>query len=260
MPVTRAAPQPIVEVSAPPRAAYDFGLFSVLDFGDAERGAVAITWDQYGFLLPTAIQDACLNGASAHTKASTIQCAGVRSTGFSVYSYDTASLIRRNGASGEIANAQLAYAEQTSVEGHTLLLLAENDVAATPVSGTSPYPAKAALATLEARLAERGGKGTIIVSRFMGSLLASGGAVEADGDQLQTKLGTPVAAFGFPYGGSYPDPLLMFGVTGLRGVRGPVTPAVATANSVNDVSAIAERDYSIGFEGDALAALATTTL
>lgn len=256
MPVTRTAGQPFTVVDAPARVPYTNGLLSVLDFGDGgAQAGLPIQWDSMGCMVPFAVQDVCFHGASPHAKTDTISCGAMFSTGFTVVAFDSGS-IGDVGINSDRVRAQLDYAEQVTVEGHFLKLLAENDVPAPAVSGTSPFPARSALATIESALASRGAQGAIIMSRFLASLLSDHLVA---GIQLQTKLGTPVAALGIPFPNGV-DPLLMFGVTGLRGVRGPVTDAAVADRGVNDVSAFAERDYSIGFECEAFSALATTTL
>jgi hypothetical protein len=256
VPVTFVPGKPFTTVDAPTREAYDHGLFSVLDFGNAERAGLPIQWDSVGFMVPTAVQDVCLHGADPHTKTNLIECAEMYSTGFTVVSYDTSGLQKRGTVDADLAASQLEYAEQLTVEGYLLQLLDENDVTAPVVTGASPYPARQALATIESALAGRGAKGTIIMSRFLASLLSE--SLDIGVTTLTTKLGTPVAAIGAPFGAI--SPLNIYGVTGLRGVRGQVNTAAAPDKAVNNLSAFAERDYSIGFEGQAFVAVATTTL
>lgn len=256
MPVSHVAGRPFTTVDAPTREGYDHGLFSVLDFGSSDRAGLPIRWDSTGFILPFAVQDVCLHGADPHTKTDTIECAAMYSTGFTVVSYDVSSLQHRGVVNAELAEDQLEFAEQVTVEGYLLQLLDENDVTAPVVTGASPYPARQALATIEAALAGRGAKGTIIMSRYLASLLSE--SLEVGVTTLTTRLGTPVAAIGAPFGAI--SPLNIYGVTGLRGVRGEVNTAAAPDKAVNNLSAYAERDYSIGFEGQAFVALATTTL
>jgi hypothetical protein len=254
MTITWSPPEPAVIVDAPAREAYDFGLFSVIDFGEASRGSVPIVWDSQGCLVPEAVRDACLHGADPHTKQSTIVCGDQWSTGFSVYAMDKSSL-GRTGVDNARATTQLEYAEQVQVERYLLMLLDEHSTVVTPVDGASPYTPLIAVALIEQALSSRGGKGTIIMSRYLATVLSD--HLVANGGRLTTKLGTPVVAIGAEYD-TPADALAVYGVTSLKGIRGTVATSTEVDREINDLSAVAERDYSLGFECDAFVALATT--
>lgn len=254
MSITWSPPEPAVIVDAPPREAYDFGLFSVLDFGEASRGSVPIVWESQGCVVPEAVRDACLHGADPHTKSGTVVCGDQWSTGFSVYAMDKSSL-GRSGVDNSRATAQLEYAEQVQVEYHLLLLLDEHSTVVTPVEGASPYTPLIALALIEQAISGRGGKGTIVMSRYLATILSD--HLVASGGRLTTKLGTPIVAIGAEYD-TPADAMNVYGVTGLKGVRGAVATSTEVDREINDLSAVAERDYSLGFECDAFMAVATT--
>lgn len=246
MAVTQPETKPRQLVPAPERSPYRYGLFSVLGFPDNSRAGVPMAWDSLGCLVPEAVQDVCIHGAeNPHTKNPTIECGLQFSSGFTVVAYDVSTLQRR-GESDELAREQLDYAEQVTVEGHLNVLLGEH----LGVAETSTTPL-GALGAVEQALAERGSTGVIIMSRATATLLSE--VLVREGDRLTTVLGTPVAAVAGPFVAPM-DSTSIYGVTGLHGVRGPVASAAVADRSINDVSAFAERDYSIGFECDVIVA------
>lgn len=248
MTITQLATKPRQLVDAPERSPYQYGLLSVLTFGSNDRAGVPLAWDSMGCLVPEAVQDVCIHGADPHEKNSTIECGAQYSTGFTVVAYDTSSL-QRGGVSAARAVGQLAYAEQVLVESYALQLLGEH--LGTPETVVTGDVLRGALGSVEQALAERGGSGLIIMSRLTATRLAD--VLSVSGGHLSTILGTPVAAVA----GSFSDPMdatSIYGVTGLVGVRGGVTSQANAAGSINDLSAFAERDYSIGFECDVIVA------
>ena len=246
MAVTQPDTKPRQLVTAPERSPYRYGLFSVLGFPDNGRAGVPMAWDSLGCLIPEAVQDVCIHGAeNPHTKNPTIECGLQYSTGFTVVAYDVSTLQRR-GEADELARQQLGDAEQATVEGHLLALLGEH--LGTP---SAPASALAALGAVEQALAARGSTGVIVMSRLAATVLSE--SLIREGDRLTTVLGTPVAAVAGPFVAPM-SVTSIYGVTGLHGVRGPVASAAVADRSINDVSAFAERDYSIGFECDVIVA------
>lgn len=239
-------------VAAPARTSHRYGLFSVLDFGVNTRGNQGLAWDSLGCSPMQITDDACfITGGGPTDKTGNIDCAnngGI--TAFTVMAFDDSSMGRDRAALGpERARDRLAIAEQAAVE---LKLMAEfasflpTDV--TP-GGTSGPPAtdsfadktRACVGAVEEDIADSGGEGILFVPRAVVSLIPD--AFIQTGSMLRTKIGTPVAACTFPAVAS-----AIYGVPAMVALRSGIATGDGYELTIDDISAFAERDYSLGWD------------
>jgi hypothetical protein len=155
-----------------------------------------------------------------------------------------------------LATEHLINREEAAVED----ALWNGDLGMVPnFSGANGYPAPMsagahdlewhALAAVEQAIGEfYGSLGVIHMSRRTASLLLSKGSLESKGGRLYTELGTPVVA-----GAGYPDVGEIVGTPALFGYQGNVFDSSARPGDLmdrgsNDMVAVAERTYVIGFD------------
>lgn len=177
---------------------------------------------------------------------------------FTVYGHHTCSPIGNSAEyAQEQANAHLATREEAEVER----ALWTGNLGNVPnFAGANGYPALAvtstfaladawlAVAELEQTIAEKyGSQGVIHVSRRNAFRLIKSGAIKVNGLRLQTALGTPVVA-GTGYGS---EKIVV--TPALFGYRSEVFNSSGREydlldRATNDMHAIAERTYLLGFD------------
>jgi hypothetical protein len=256
-------------VPGPARVPIKFGLFSVLDF----RGTPDTNWEgggerwqsfngtpELGIIGPTQqLESDILGNTLSFTPSTDIDTAGV----FTVYGQDRVT--PGPGWSGDQAKQRardfLAALEERAAE----MALAGVVAGLTPNMSTAPSAGSSidliqVIALLEGYLADHyGSLGVIHMSRSNALLAVSrDNVLIAQGNALFTKLGTPVVA-----GQGYAD-TVAYCTSALLGYRSEVfestgRPYDLLNKNTNDLYAIAERTYSIGFESAALAAVTIGT-
>lgn len=251
-------------VASPARVPAQYGLFSVLSFREpADRH-----WEAGG------VQWESLNGSTALGVVGAIQATRSETFGlpkefstdddvdaaavFTVYGQQKITPIAwPQDRASERARARLTALEERQVER----VLAGVDVgAASPVfADAAPFTAAAdadqAIALLEDFLADNyGSRGVIHLSRYQAILALKGDVLETRNNGLFTVLGTPVVAGqGYANGVAYCTSALV-------GYRSDVFDNIGQSydlldKDTNDLYAIAERTYCIGFESAALGAV-----
>lgn len=247
-------------IDAPPLVPYRFGLFSQIDFDSNGRELFGLTWESRGCVGLETTSDPCIDPEVAPKTPGTA-CVIGEADGFTVYYYDTASV-----AGDEVdyhverARERFLGAEQHAVEAqfHAALnawIVAQSysPVDAMPiVAQTGALGPQALLAVVEQQVADNvRSQGVIHMDRLTASLLTE--ELVQTGGGLFTRLGTPVVA-----GGGYGLVDGEFGIIGtgpLVGVRGPVEVSTAVDRSINSVSIVVERTYSIGWDCSLVAAI-----
>jgi hypothetical protein len=247
------APALFQVVDAPVGVPYRYGLLSVLpEFTNEDHADLGITWESLNNALALETTDRILDpGVLALTPG--VDAVVPEFDPFTAYIYDTDSIAGRVASEHEArARARLSIGEQYGVE---LAISTRLGVEVTEVAqtlGTEPSEkVKAGIATIEQELgALTGAVGVIHMSRFAATLACD--ALVVTGGQLRTKLGTPVAAYsGWELftPGTPQAAVVIFGTGPMRAARGPVETFTGTPDlDTNDVSIIAARTYSIGWD------------
>jgi len=245
-------------VVGPARAPLAFGLGSVFSWRTGDRWEAGVTWDAItcepadGRGGPACAPDVVIGLPKEITAGPEFGTADA----FVVYGEALCSPI--GGGWGEVqakADAHLFAREEARAEqafwtgdlGNTPNLSGANGYPA-PISAGTHDEAYEALAAVELGIAvEYGSLGVIHVSRRTATLLAK--YLEARGGRLYTKaLQTPVVA-----GAGYPDVPEIVGTPALLGYRSEVftssaRPGDLLDRATNDLYAVAERTYVIGFD------------
>ncbi|MET0578223.1 MAG: hypothetical protein ABW122_06165 [Ilumatobacteraceae bacterium] len=230
-------------VEAPPLVPRPFGLFSVAPPTDGgERWRVGVGMQSYNCMEAGVWNDVCIDGGAVAPKVVTDWlCDTTVFDPFTVY-----LLTSRTGIDTDVASPELSAAfegaEQRAVEAR---LWAEIVAVATDLGG---QPSLAyALAVVEGNLATHyNGLGVIHVSPFAATRMAD--LLEQRDGKLYTKAnGTPVVV-----GAGYGDPdLPTVEIAGTGAVfvrRGEIEALNAWDLSINDINALAERTYLVGWD------------
>lgn len=239
-------------VEGQPRVGLPFGLFSVLSLREASdpHWANGIEWETMTCSPASAILDAdCdtnidkfFNGNGEIGEAA----------GFTVYGSHKCGTPggRVDLAADEFATAHLLAREEAQAETSVWAQMAAQ---ATDLNAAGALPADEALALLEGWMGSvYGSLGAIHGSRQAVSLFDN--AVRANGSRLLTRIGTPVVA-----GGGYPGTspagaapaageTWVFASPALFGYRGTIMGHQALDRNNNDMYALAERNYVVGFD------------
>lgn len=257
-----ATTTPKALVAGAPRQPLPFGLFSVLSFrpeDSARWQGGGVSWEH----LPC---DASLNtiGPTQNPQSTTSGLPKTNTIGwgtdglgdalvFSVYGYFQASPIAWSPQEAQDrANEALRVLEEAQAEaefwsGTAGSLPSMKDTIDLGSVGLADIDQ--AIPLLEKHIAETyGSLGVIHMSRFTASaLMNTNGGIEVKGSKLQTKLGTPVVAgTGYPDGEIRATPAL-FGYRS-EPFNSSNRPGDLLKTSSNDMMAIAERTYLIGFD------------
>lgn len=244
-------------VAAPDRAPTAFGLFSALTFRDAGRWINGVTWPGTSCGPASVYEVGCTDvptdvnrpprplewgAADAISVEGTYTCTPVGITLAEIEDRAVEDLQRH---------------EEAAVEAHLWGLLAA-DEGAEAVTGLDTSP-KGVLGALERHAAlSYGSKGVLHLPRQLAPFFE--GLLEVRGGQLQTFLGTPVAA-GAGYGEANGTAVYISpAVLAYRGEAQMLgTPEQLFETGINQLTAVAQRDYLIGYDTCPIAS-ATVTL
>lgn len=262
----------MVFVPAPERQPFPYGLFSVLSFRDDAHFEMGIEWESLGVSGVSGIGswfEACEDGeepVGIDKGFANLNNHGDANS-FTIYgSYKCAPVGYDIQHGNEMAAENLQVREEARVER----ALWTGDLNNRPsfkdstVASGSFTPVKA-IAEAEKYIEQKfGSMGVIHIPRHAVVYFLQDGLVKRDGDRLYTVLGTPVVA-----GSGYPETNPATGAAGLHIVatgtfvaeRGEVfghgdKPLLDFGH--NDLYAIAERTYSLGFEPEAPLAVPVT--
>ena len=247
--------------SAPTAIPYRYGLFSAVEFAPMEsvRDRFGTTWNSDNCAEVGITFSACKDPAVPDLVPAECSYTGI-AEGFTAYLLNEDSIAGSTIAEHEDrTRARFAMAEQAAVEQRIYTELALAAVADSSMVSVTGLGAKgpsdsylAMLATVEEQLAlVSGSEGVIYMSRFAAIALSS--ELDKTSGRLRTKLGTPVAAMaGF---GAVAATLriedAMYGSGPVKASRSEIELANGTAGaglSINDVSIIAQRDYTFGWD------------
>ena len=248
---------PPAVVAAPARTPLPFGLGSVLAWRTGDRFMTGITWSNItcdpagGRGGPECNPEDVVGLPKEFTGERTLG----EATPFIVYGHDLCNPVGSSFAeSQEYASAHLLAREEARAEE----ALWTGDLGSVPnFSGANGYPAPVsvgtfadaldALAAVERGIAEQyGSQGVIHMGRDTATLL--GKHLEKRSGRLYTRaLDTPVVA-----GTGYPEGVIV-GSPAMFGYRGDIItssnrPGDLLDRATNDMYAVAEREYVIGFD------------
>jgi hypothetical protein len=254
---------PALPVEGQPRQNLPYGLFSALNLRESSdpHWKMGITWRGLTCSPASAISDPdCETEIDKFFRESGVDG---EATPFVVYG---SSLCGTPGGRSfetaqEEATAHLLAGEQTQAEFQvwTRLLAASTGL---PGSAVSP---EVGLARLEAWLGYAwGSAGVIHAPREVASLLDNN--LETKSDRLLTNLGTPViagAGYSLYQAGDAPATRVMLASPPLFGYRGGIfdssqRPGDLLDRGRNDLYAVAEREYVVGFDPCGVAAIEVT--
>lgn len=229
-------------VDAPPSPPRPYGLFSVSPPVDGgERWRVGVGMQSHNCMDANVWRDACIGGVAPVPKeVSAWDCDVTVFDPFTVYLLTSRTGIDYDLASPQVTESFLAV-EQRAVEAQ---LWAQIVAAAPP---TTTRSLREGLAETEYMLgANYNGTGVIHVSPYTATMLAD--YLVADGDALYTKAcHTPVVV-----GNGYADAALpdmeIFGTGAVFVRRGELSDLSAWDLSINDMNAMAERTYLVGWD------------
>lgn len=237
-------------IEAPTRTPNRYGLFSVVDFRDAERAGQQLAWDGFGCAdLLTRDSECFVGGTPADLDGSAIDCDNGNTETFTVIALDDSSLGRppRTAGSSRAADKLRLY------EQHAAETLLTEAIGTDAGAGVSVGSIAAALGEVEALLPE---EGVILVRR---SLIAQAADYFVQtGSLLRTVVGTPVAACS-GWGASL-DATDVLGVHSLVGLRNAISEFDGfgvgddVGLTINDRSDVASRDYAFGWDCQAVRA------
>jgi len=259
---------PPVVVEGRPREGLPFGLFSVLQFGESadERWINGIEWETMSCEPASGFEDPSCDtfGDAGGQIRKFFRGSGATGEARSFGVYGSYKCGAPGGAAfregEERATAHLLAREEGQAEARVWARL---QTEATDVGGAASDPA-AALADLELWLGRNYGSLGVIHMTRDAALLLGETHLYRSGTHLYTTLGTPVSA-----GGGYPgtgpldgsgDPQAgtwMLASPALFGRRGQVMSRRELDREKNDVYALAERQYVVGFDPCGVAAALT---
>lgn len=241
---------PRVEVQAPALSAYPFGVLSVatpVEPADAHKyagvwwtskavGAVGTTYSPCDVDAPSPI-----NALDPNVVCTT----GESKIVFTLYAYNDGS-VGGGSLDEKFARASelLIAGEQRAIEEALWAALALHDTAA----GTAASPLEALALLEQEATGVYAGTPTMHVSRTNATLCHD--VLAPQGSKLKTLLGSDVVA-----GGGYGSNAVIYATGPLVMTRGPILNLGQHYDrATNDISAVVERTYSIGWDGSALSA------
>lgn len=265
---------PPTTITGATRTALPFALDSILTFRNAGRWESGVQFetlpcDPVGGIGAIECEPGEDNLSTAIGLPKVLDEAGIpvgTATEFTVYGHFNCSLpsvpveVGADRAVAHLNAGEISRVEQALWTGDlgNVPALASSDTEVLP--GGSPAEG---IGALEQFLAlNYGSLGVIHVSRALATVLLAEEVLSVQGSRLTTKLGTPVVA-GAGYPGTGPDGTgqgWAYATPALFGYRSEVfqpdaTPAVGT----NDLTAVAERTYLLGFDPCGVAAVQITT-
>ncbi|QNJ55948.1 hypothetical protein SEA_RASPUTIA_58 [Microbacterium phage Rasputia] len=241
---------PASTITAPTRLTAPFGAFSVLEFREtADRWFNGVQWETLTCAPAGVIDDLNCDVEEVlglPRDLDKLPAPYGAASAFSVYGHYQCSVIGRNdhlSYAEEQARLHLATREEAALETYVEAQIRERG---SVLSGlTSPWEYVAALEQFFVETA--GTQGIIWTSRRLATLMADDGDLSERGGRLLTPLRTPVVA-----AAGVADNFI--GITpGIAGYRGPIEDFSNNAYDLmdrgqNDLFAIAQRDYLVGFE------------
>lgn len=261
---------PPLLVPAIPRTALPFGLFSVLTPRDNSdvHWQNGIEWEPLTCAPASGLGDPSCDPLVTTTglpKEFETPGGVVSATPFSVYgSYLCSPVGHTTEYAQERATEHLLAREEARVEQALWTGDLGNGGFATGATdlGSNLSPEEA-VGVLEVWLAQTyGSLGVLHTDRGTATLLMEAGVVKPSGSTLYTVLGTPVVA-----GAGYPAEGLVHATPALLGYRsevfpGATPPSAGLDRSTNDLYAVAERTYVIGYDpcGTAVAEVANAPM
>lgn len=241
-------------VEAPPVVPRPYGLFSVVSPADGgERWRVGVGMQTHNCMEAGVWNDVCIDGATAPQAPKEVTdwlCDVTVFDPFTVY-----MLTSRTGVDVDVADPELRAAfeaaEQRAVEAR---LWAQLQAVATDLGAQPSYAYT--LAVIEGNLATHyNGLGVIHMTPFAATALVD--YLAPEGNRQFTKAnGTPVVV-GAGYGDPDTPTVEIAGTGALFVRRGEIEALNAWDLSVNDINALAERTYLVGW--DCYAARSTVT-
>lgn len=244
-------------VTAPDRAPVAFGLFSTLTFRNAGRWLTGVTWPGSSCGPASVYEVACTDGTEEIDRPDRPLVWGAADAISVEGTYTCTPVGITLGEIEDRAVEDLQRHEEAAVEAHLWgLLAADTDVVVAEGLDASP---KGVLGALERHAARSyGAKGVLHLPRHLAPYFES--LLEVRGGQLQTFLGTPVAA-GAGYGED--DGTTVYISPAVLAYRGEAqmlgAPEQMFDRSINQLTAVAQRDYLIGYDTCPIAS-ATVTL
>ena len=243
---------PAAWIDAPARMPLPYGLFSVVAFTEgAGRWANGVEWDAGTCDPARGIGDPSCDpedDTEGLPKDLTFDPSTGSASPFTVYGVWACSPVGATPQQAwEKARAHLLAREEARVEQ----ALWTGDLGNTPNLDTLAGTPQ----TADSLAAGYGSAGVLHMSRAVASELLTIGGAETSGGRLRTKLGTPIVA-----GSGYPvADRRVIGTAPVFGYRSEVfTPSAAPSNLFNprrnDLYAVAERTYLLGFDTCGVAA------
>lgn len=249
-------------VPAPPRIALPYGLFSVLAFRTGGRWEMGVTWESLP-CEPAAGRgnDDCdpETPVIGLPKQFPVGNETQQADPFTVIgSFKCGPIGWGTDAAEERATQHLTTREEARVEQAVWT----GDLGNTPslqedgvLINATVFPIEVGIARLEQYIArEYGSLGVIHMSRVAASVGLAEKALETVGGRLQTLLGTPVVA-GTGYTGDGPDGVApgvnqtyIYATPALFGYRSDIFTGQTTDTALNDLYALAERNYLVGWD------------
>jgi len=236
-------------VAAPAVAPRPYGLFSVVTpVMDADpHWMLGTVWESVACSLPAFTRDECITGEVAEGKVfgDGLCDSWITSKPFVVYAGQKVTGGMSTSEGETRAEARLALVEQRGAE------MGLWEQLGSVVPGATVASPQAALALVEQALATGyAGQGVIHMSASMATLLGAQNLVTSGG-RATTLVGTPVAIeAGVPVASV--DTIVATGAVVVR--RGTVLSFSSVDRAINDVLAIAEREYLVGWDCLAVAA------
>jgi len=230
-------------IEAPPTAPRPYGLFSVAPPTDGgERWRVGVGMQSYNCMEAGTWNDVCIDGAADEPKELTDWLCDVTVFDpFTVYLLTSRTGVDVNEATPEM-QAAFEAAEQRAVESQ---LWAQ--VSAVAANGGSHANLAVALATVEGNLAVNyNGLGVIHLSPYSATILSA--LLEPDGDRQYTRANRTPVVVGAGYGDPDTPTVEIVGTGAVFVRRGELDALTSWDLSVNDINALAERTYLVGWD------------
>ncbi|MGI5151364.1 hypothetical protein ACQEVC_34210 [Plantactinospora sp. CA-294935] len=257
--------QPLVYVSAPSTTPYRYGLFSaaaVVDPADQREFQAGVEWEPVCVDAPAATTSSAASDPSRPTKSLSVGVSKVTASPvLRLYAGVEADLTGRDDHL-ERARTALGLVEQQSLEHYAWTGSAGNRPRladpATPIlagSDASPVSLATAVGLLEEHISDRSGVlGALWVPRKIGAHLAAADLTRLENPRMVAPLGNPYVFAhtngAGPAGAAASGEAWLYGTGPVMVRRSQVTmPRLAEAHdrTTNDVFAIAERFYTIGW-------------
>lgn len=243
-------------VEAPTTTPHPFGLFSVAPPATPAdpHWQLGVEWRSVACVPIGTTTDPCITGDAVTPKIA-LACEDHQQF-IHLKPFAAVSFFKLSGESLEVARTAasdaLVAGEEFAVEQFLWSAMSTED----PVAAASPV---AALGAVEAALGRNyHGNGVIHMDRFLATALAP--QLERSGSTLQTKIGTPVVVGGgYDTAATEAGPHTIYGTGSLVVRRGVIETVDAVDRAVNDIYALGERAYVVGWDCYIVGRSATVT-